>query len=112
VWRHPNEAYANNCVVVTVKHGGGSLMVWGFMSAQGVRELHFIDGIMNSAVYCGILRGEMLPSLKKRGRGFTFHQDKDPKHSLKKTSAFLKKNKIKVLRWPSMSPDLNACGRF
>ena len=27
----------------TVKHGGGSLLVWGCMSASGVGTLHFID---------------------------------------------------------------------
>jgi len=31
----------------TVKHGGGSVMVWGCMSASGVGELVFIDGNMD-----------------------------------------------------------------
>ncbi len=35
-------------MVPTVKHGGGSVLMWGCMSAAGVGELHFIDGIMNS----------------------------------------------------------------
>ncbi|CAI9597532.1 unnamed protein product [Staurois parvus] len=26
------------------------------MSAAGVRELHFIDGIMNSQIYCSVLK--------------------------------------------------------
>ncbi len=30
------------------EHGGGSVLMWGCMSAAGVGELHFIDGIMNS----------------------------------------------------------------
>ncbi len=34
-------------------------------------------------------------------------QDNDPKHTSKSTSQWLKKNKIKVLEWPSQSPDLN-----
>ncbi len=34
-------------------------------------------------------------------------QDNDPKHTSKFTSEWLKKNKIKVLEWPSQSPDLN-----
>ncbi len=34
-------------------------------------------------------------------------QDNDPKHTSKSTSEWLKKNKIKVLEWPSQSPDLN-----
>ncbi len=43
-------------MVPTVKHGGGSVLMWGCMSAAGVGELHFIDGIMNSQMYCSILK--------------------------------------------------------
>ncbi len=34
-------------------------------------------------------------------------QDNDPKHTSKSTSEWLKKNKIKVLEWPSQNLDLN-----
>ncbi len=38
----------------------------------------------------------------------TFLQhDNDPKHTSKATVGFLKKNRVKVIQWPSMSPDLN-----
>ncbi len=47
-------------MVPTVKHGGGSVLMWGCMSAAGVGELHFIDGIMNSRMYCSILKEKML----------------------------------------------------
>ncbi len=32
---------------------------------------------------------------------------KHPKHTSKATVRFLKKNRVKVIQWPSMSPDLN-----
>ncbi|CAI9592453.1 unnamed protein product [Staurois parvus] len=35
---------------------GGSVLLCSCMSAAGVRELHFIDGIMNSQIYCSILK--------------------------------------------------------
>ncbi len=44
----------------------------GCMSAAGVRELHFIDGIMNSQMYCSILKEKMLPSLRALGRRALF----------------------------------------
>ncbi len=95
------------CMVPTVKHGGGSVLMWGCMSAAGVRELHFIDGIMNSQMYCSILKEKMLPSLRALGRRALFHHDNDPKCTSKATVGFLKKNRVKVIQWPSMSPDLN-----
>ncbi|CAI9609047.1 unnamed protein product [Staurois parvus] len=39
-----------------VTHGGGSVLLWVCMSAAGLRELHFIDGIMNLQMYCSILK--------------------------------------------------------
>ncbi len=75
--------------------------------AAGVGELHFIDGIMNSKMYCSILKEKMLPSLRALGRRALFQHDNDPKHTSKATVGFLKKNRVKVIQWPSMSPDLN-----
>ncbi len=67
VWRRKGEEYKEKCLVPTVKHGGGSVLMWGCMSAAGVGELHFIDGIMNSQMYCSILKEKMLPSLRALG---------------------------------------------
>ncbi len=59
------------------EHGGGSVIMWGCMSAAGVGELHFIDGIMNSQMYCSILKEKMLPSLRALGRRALFQHDND-----------------------------------
>ncbi len=107
VWCRKGEEYKEKCMVPTVKHGGGSVLMWGCMSAAGVGELHFIDGIMNSQMYCSILKEKMLPSLRALGRRALFQHDNDPKHTSKATVGFLKKNMVKVIQWPSMSPDLN-----
>ncbi len=48
-----------------------------------------------------------LPSLRALGRRALFQHDNDPKHTSKATVGFLKKNRVKVIQWPSMSPDLN-----
>ncbi|CAI9553232.1 unnamed protein product, partial [Staurois parvus] len=49
------EEYKEKCMVPTVTHGD-IVLLWGCMSAAGVRELHFIDGIVNSQMYCSILK--------------------------------------------------------
>ncbi len=106
-WHRKGEEYKEKCMVPTVNHGGGSVLMWGCMSAAGVGELHFIDGIMNSQMYCSILKEKMLPSLRALGRRALFQHDNDPKHTSKATVGFLKKNRVKVIQWPSMSPHLN-----
>ncbi len=40
-------------------------------------------------------------------RGWVFQHDIDPKHMAKTTKEWLKKKHIKVLEWPSQSPNLN-----
>ncbi len=82
-------------------------MVWGCMSAAGTGELRFIEGNMDSNMYCDTLKQKMVPSLQKLGRTAVFHHNNDPKHTAKITTAFLMKLKVKVMEWPSMSPDLN-----
>ncbi len=41
----------------------------------------------------------------KLKRTWVMQQDNDPKFTSKSTSEWLKKNKSKVLEWPSQSPD-------
>lgn len=62
-------------MVPTVKHGGGSVLMWGCMSAAGVGELHFIDGIMNSQRYCSMLKKKMPPSHCALRRHALFQHD-------------------------------------
>ncbi len=96
VWRQPGEEYKDTCVLPTVKHGGGSVMVWGCMSAAGTGELHFIEGTMNANMYCDILKQSLIPSLWRLGRRAVFH-DNNPKHTSKMTTALLKKLRVKVI---------------
>ena len=43
VWRMPNERFAPVCVAEHDRFGGGSVMVWAGISAQGKTDLHVID---------------------------------------------------------------------
>ncbi len=103
VWRHPGEEYKDKCLgkTPTVKHGVGSVMVWGCMSAAGTGELQFIEGTMNANMYCDILKQSMIPSLWRLGRRAVFQHDNDPKHTSKMTTALLKKLSVKVICEPS-----------
>lgn len=109
VWRRPNEELKQKNLRATVKHGGGSVMVWGCFSAAGVGSLVFIDGIMDRKVYINILRNNMKQSAEKLGikDKFNFYQDNDPKHKANETRLYLLYNCPKVLETPPQSPDLN-----
>ena len=39
-------------------------------------------------------------------RKWVFQMDNDPKHTSKVVAKWLKDNRVKVLEWPSQSPDL------
>ncbi len=109
IWRKTNTAFHKKNIIPTVKHGGGSVMVWGCFAASGPGWLAIIDGTMNSALYQKILKENVWPSVcdLKLKRTWVMQQDNDPKHTSKSISERLKKNKIKVLEWPNQSPDLN-----
>ena len=109
MWRKRNAEYNPKTTIPTVKHGGGNLMLWGCFSAKGTGRLHRIKGRMDGAMHWEILGNNLLPSVKalKMDCGWVFQHDNDPKHTAKATKEWLKRKHIKVLEWPSQSPDLN-----
>ena len=109
VWRYPKEAFKPQNLKSTVKHGGGSVMVWGCMASNGVGKMKFVEGIMDQYKYQRILDQNVKTSARNLGleKRFIFQQDNDPKHSAKSTLEYFEKNKIFKLEWPSQSPDLN-----
>ena len=76
------------------------------MSAAGVGELYFIEGNMNSNMYCEILQQSMIPSLQKLGNRAVFQHDNDSKHTSKTTIALLKR--LKHVSW--LEPNRTSLG--
>uniref|UniRef100_A0AAZ3P8U3 Transposase Tc1-like domain-containing protein n=1 Tax=Oncorhynchus tshawytscha TaxID=74940 RepID=A0AAZ3P8U3_ONCTS len=89
--------------IPTVKHGGGSIMLWGCFDAGGSGALHKRDGIMRQENYVDILKQHLKTAVRKLKLGckWVFQTDNDPKHTSKVVAFWLKDNKVKVLEWPS-----------
>lgn len=110
--RRVGEEYSPDCVVRTVKHGGGNIMVWGCMTMAGVGNVYKCEGRMNSQTYVQMLEEVLKPSIEKLFKGsrrplYFFQQDNAPCHTAKATMSFFSRRRITLLEWPAQSPDLN-----
>ncbi len=86
-----------------------SLMVWGCMSACGMGSLHIWKGTINAERYIQFLEQHMLPSRRRlfQGRPCIFQHDNARPHTASITTSWLRRRRIRVLKWPACSPDLS-----
>ena len=109
-WKRVDEPLSDRLVQGTKKFGGGSVMVWGCMTWDGVGMACKIDGRMDGELYCQILDDELQGTLSyyhKTPANVLFQQDNDPKHTSKKAKTWFNDHGFTVMEWPSQSPDLN-----
>ncbi|GFX24140.1 transposable element Tcb1 transposase [Trichonephila clavipes] len=111
VWRTPKEAFSPECIVPTVKHGGGSLMVWGAISWCGLGTLVTLHGKVKAAHYVNILGDQVHPFVQTSfpGESPLYQDDNVPIHTAKIVQEWFAEHEVEVghLYWPLQSPDLN-----
>ena len=112
VRRRQGEAYKPQCLAPTVKHGGGSVMIWGCFSTAGTRQIHLCEGRMNQVTYKEVLEQHLLPSARKlypncNSSNWIFQQDNAACHTAKSVTTWMERKHIRIMSWPAQSPDLN-----
>ena len=111
-WVRPGDRTMDHHLDFTVKHGGGSLMMWGCITSHGPGyACQIYDGTMKADDYQHILATTLKDTMEYYGLSWDdhyFQHDGDPKHRARSTTEFLKANRVTVLQdWPAQSPDLN-----
>lgn len=109
-WSRDPSALTKQSVQQTVKHGGGSVMIWGCMTSEGPGYATKIDNIMDQYLYKQILEDELKKTIEYYDLDvpkIIFQHDNDPKHTAKSIKEWLSEQEFKTMVWPSQSPDLN-----
>ena len=65
VWQKLSTAHPPSNTIPTVKHVGGSIMLWGCFSVTGIGRLVRTEGTMNGVKYMQILERNLLQSAKR-----------------------------------------------
>ena len=64
VRRKVGEELSPKCLKASVKFGGGSVMVWGMISEDGVGPLVRLQGKVNAGVYKQLIKDHVSPLLR------------------------------------------------
>ena len=111
VWKQPKEAFYPDCLLLTVKHGGGSVMIWDAVSWKSAGPMISLHGRINSRDYLGILGDQIHPmvhALFPEGNAI-FQDDNAPIHTARIVKEWHEEhsNEVEHLIWPPQSSDLN-----
>ena len=106
VWRKFGEALLEKNIVPTANHRGGSIMLWGCFATAGTGSICVVEfrGTSPNFRWKREPIGVERYSFDKR---FLLQQDNDPKHTSKSTTKYFASRRMKVMKCPFQSPDLN-----
>lgn len=107
IYRRRGERTNANCVLEADAYGGGSVMIWAGISMHTKTPAVSVDGNLTARRYQDqIITPVLLPHFRAN-RGMMLAQDNAPCHTARATQGMLQLNQVRVIPWPSKSPDLN-----
>jgi transposase len=109
-WTQHPSVITEDSITPTMKFGGGGVNVWSCITWEGTGFSCKINETLDAELYCRILREELMKTFEYYGidkEEAIFQHDNDPKHTSKLANDALSDLDLKVMTWPSQSPDLN-----
>lgn len=109
-WKSRGKPFEDRVINHTVKHGGGSIMIWACITAKGPGYAAQIVSTMDAQQYHGFIKGPLEDTRRwyeLEKSQIIFQHDNDPKHTARSTVQLLLEEGWQVMEWPSQSPDLN-----
>ena len=95
-------------VLKKLQMGGGGVMVWGMIFANGNIWLEWLKERQNSESYKQLLDEKALPRIRREmGNDFVLQQDNCSIHVSKLMKEWMAKGNMTTLEWPARCPDLN-----
>ena len=82
-------------------------MVWGGISHSGATQLVTVNGNLNAVGYRDDILGPVVLPYLRQGNADVLQQDNARPHTARVTRDFLRQNNVRLLDWPSRSPDLS-----
>jgi hypothetical protein len=103
VYRRVGERYADAYIIQCQSFGGGSVMVWGGITAlvvvaRNLTGIRYRDEIVQSYV---------IPFIQAQTNNVTFQQDNARPHVARVVHDYLTQQNVDLLPWPAVSPDLS-----
>ena len=115
VRRRVGKRMSSACVVPTVKHGGGGVILWECFAGDTVWDLFRIQGTLNQHGYHSILQRYAIPSsLHLVPLSVVFKEDNEPKHTPRLCKGYLTNEIDGVLHqmtWPITTQDMTQIQR-
>jgi transposase len=104
VWRKRGERYSTSCMTTT-STSRASIMLWGYISWNGVGLITRCSNRMTSMEYISVMNASSIPLLPQFQ--LIYMDDNAPIHRSNVVKRWKEENEVECLEWPPYSPDLN-----